>query len=252
MKLEEIRKINKNIVHEDGTIDSFDKQLIELISGIFDTRFPMIISQQTLDLGYIHTIDRNLPLLISVNKVIKLREKHELGWEFVSEIPKKIKHSVLAFDSLKFDTSKVIVFDEFNEENYPIMCVLRTNECIDGNKLFVNEINSAYDRKNLISYIERVFEEEKTFYKNEKTEQYFNPYWSLLPDDLKYALSDSYTRTSFTKSQVVQDIQKNKIRFEKGNKLSVAERAAKAKSIMEQRQRKKSVNNHDLERGAGM
>ena len=30
-----IRKINKNIVHEDGTIDTFDQQLVDFVSGDF-------------------------------------------------------------------------------------------------------------------------------------------------------------------------------------------------------------------------
>ena len=33
MSIEQIKKINKTIVREDGRIDSFEKQLINLISG---------------------------------------------------------------------------------------------------------------------------------------------------------------------------------------------------------------------------
>lgn len=38
-----------------------------------------------------------------------------------------------------------------------------------------------------------------------KTEQYFIPNWLQLPEDMKYALSDSYDKQSFSKSQVEED-----------------------------------------------
>lgn len=38
-----------------------------------------------------------------------------------------------------------------------------------------------------------------------KTEQYFIPNWLQLPEDMKYALSDSYDKQVFSKSQVEED-----------------------------------------------
>lgn len=42
--------------------------------------------------------------------------------------------------------------------------------------------------------------------KMKKTEQYFIPNWLQLPEDMKYALSDSYDKQVFNKSQVEKDI----------------------------------------------
>jgi len=42
--------------------------------------------------------------------------------------------------------------------------------------------------------------------KMKKTEQYFILNWLQLPEDMKYALSDSYDKQSFSKSQVEKDI----------------------------------------------
>lgn len=37
MKHKNIKKINKNVVRDDGSIDSFEQQLIDLSGGVFDT-----------------------------------------------------------------------------------------------------------------------------------------------------------------------------------------------------------------------
>jgi len=52
-EIDKIKKINKSIVKENGTVESFDKQLIELIGGRYDTRFPMVVSKNSKCLNYI-------------------------------------------------------------------------------------------------------------------------------------------------------------------------------------------------------
>ena len=83
-KTDILKNINKNIVHEDGKIDSFDKQLIQLMSGVYDTRYPMVVSDTTKSLSYIEDFSIDNPLIMNVSTVIKLREKHDIGYEFVS------------------------------------------------------------------------------------------------------------------------------------------------------------------------
>ena len=78
-KIDTLRKINKNIVHEDGTITSFDKQLIQLMSGIYDTRYPLIVADSTHSLDYIEDFATDNPLVMNVSTVIKLREKHGMS-----------------------------------------------------------------------------------------------------------------------------------------------------------------------------
>ena len=251
MKLEEIRKINKNIVHEDGSIDSFAKQLLYLEDGRFNIYYPMVISTSSKSLDYINDIDVNAPLIVNVSTVIKIRHKHNLGFSVFQDLDDMFKNSILAFDSLAHDSSRVILLNKIEDEDLAykqsnLIAICRYDR--QNSQIHINEITSLYSKKNLETFLSRTFNANKQFHKNKKTEQYFKSAGLQLPLEMKYALSDSYTRTSFTKSQVVQDIQKNKIHFGKDNKLSVAERATKAKGIMEQRQRKKSVNNHDLKR----
>lgn len=209
MNSEFIRKINKNIVHEDGTIDSFDKQLIKLMSGVFDTKFPLVISDSSNALSYIADFKADNPLIINSSTVIKLREKHDLGYEFVSECEKYLRESVLAFDSIQHNTSKVILLQELDDDGFPMIAICREDKTI-GEGLYINEVTSIYEKKNLESLIIRTYQEDKVFYKNEKTEQYIQSIGLQLPQGVIYALSNEYTNKSFTRSQVEPDY----IRFE--------------------------------------
>ena len=51
MSLEELRRINSDIVHEDGSIDSFDRQLIDLSSGVYNVTNPMVVSPESKSIG---------------------------------------------------------------------------------------------------------------------------------------------------------------------------------------------------------
>lgn len=204
-----IRKINKAIVHEDGLIDSFDKQLINLISGVYNLVYPLVVSHVSDCVDYVDDVLKNVPIVMNPSTAIKIREKHNIGYAFVSDCEKMIKESVLAFDSLKFgSSSKIILLDEFSDDNKPIIAVLRCNKKVGYIK--VNEITSVYDRVNFDRFLVLSYNEGLTFYKNKKTEQYFNSHRSQLPDDLKYALSDNYYSKTFTKSQVENDIKSKK------------------------------------------
>ena len=208
-KIDTLRKINKNIVHEDGTITSFDKQLIQLMSGIYDTRYPLIVADSTHSLDYIEDFATDNPLVMNVSTVIKLREKHDIGYEFVSNCEMYLKESVLAFDSYQQDTSKIILLDEVDDDGFPMIAICRENKDMGGN-LLLNEITSIYEKEKLEQLLNRSYENDKTFYTNKKTEQYVKSRGLQLSKGLTYALSNYYTRASFNKSQVEQDLAKEK------------------------------------------
>lgn len=204
--VETIRKINKNIVHDDGTIDTFDKQLIQLMSGVFDTSFPLVIAEDSVALNYIDEFAIDNPLVMNVTTVIKLKDKHDIGYEFVSNCEEYLKQSVLAFDSLRHDTSKIILLDQSDDDGCPMIAICRENKTYGRGGILLNEITSIYDRNNLISLIIRSYDQDKRFYKNEKTEQYLRSIGSQLPKNVRYALSSKYNKSSFTKSQVEEEI----------------------------------------------
>lgn len=202
-ELDKIRRINKSIIKENGTIESFDKQLIELMSGRYDTRFPMVISSNSKCLDYINSNITN-PILINVSTVIKIKEKHDIGYAFVSDSEEMIQNSIFAFDSLSHDTSKIIVLNEVDDENNPIIAVVRFNKKMGRDAILINEITSIYEKERLSNLIEKTYNANKMFYKN-KIEHIRSIGFSL-PKDVEYALSGNYDRACFTKSQVKRDL----------------------------------------------
>lgn len=202
-ELDKIRRINKSIIKENGTIESFDKQLIELMSGRYDTRFPMVISSNSKCLDYINSNITN-PILINVSTVIKIKEKHDIGYAFVSDSEEMIQNSIFAFDSLSHDTSKIIVLNEVDDENNPIIAVVRFNKKMGRDAILINEITSIYEKERLSNLIEKTYDADKMFYKN-KIEHIRSIGFSL-PKDVEYALSENYDRACFTKSQVKRDL----------------------------------------------
>lgn len=202
-ELDKIRRINKSIIKENGTIESFDKQLIELMSGRYDTRFPMVISSNSKCLDYINSNITN-PILINVSTVIKIKEKHDIGYAFVSDSEEMIQNSIFAFDSLSHDTSKIIVLNEVDDENNPIIAIVRFNKKMGRDAILINEITSIYEKERLSNLIEKTYNADKMFYKN-KIEHIRSIGFSL-PKDVEYALSENYDRACFTKSQVKRDL----------------------------------------------
>lgn len=205
-KIDLIKKINKTIVHEDGTVDSFDRQLLDLTSGIYDTRFPFVIKIDTNSLKYINSLDINKPLIMMVSTAVKIREKHDIGFSYVTRVNELLEKSIFAFDSLKHKSSVLIVLGELDENNNPIIAVCRSDKRIGV--IGVNEVTSIYDRSRFINLLHRTYQENNKFYINDKkkTEQFINSFQFTMLDDLRTALSSTYFRQIFTKNQVEQDI----------------------------------------------
>ena len=200
--LDLIKRINKTIVHPEGTYDSFEKQLLNLSGGIFDVTKPLIVSGNSRCLGFIDSPKDKL-ITMRVGTALKIREKHEIGYAFVGQCLDMLKGSVLAFDSLSQDNSKVILLDAFNDEGEPYIAICRTNKLMNG--LEVNEITSIYTKENIEKFLVRTFEADKKFYKNKKTERYIRSQRLQLPREMIYALSENYSNRTFSKSQVKLD-----------------------------------------------
>lgn len=212
-KVDKIRKINNKIVSK-NKIDSFERQLINLMNGLYDMNFPMIISNNTKCLNYIDEIDENKILIINPYKVIKINNEHEIGSSFIMNIYDMLSTSLFAMDSITQPTSKVIVLDELDErDGSPIIAICRYDAKRGGFDL--NQITSIYGKEKFNSLIINTLNANKKFELNtnypknelkEKIEQLARHTGLQLPNCVAYALSKNYDRTCFTKSQVEKDL----------------------------------------------
>ena len=226
-KVDKIRKINNKIVSK-NKIDSFERQLINLMNGLYDMNYPMIISNNTKCLNYIDEIDENKILIINPYKVIKINNEHEIGSSFIMNIYDMLSTSLFAMDSITQPTSKVIVLDELDErDGSPIIAICRYDAKRGGFDL--NQITSIYGKEKFNSLIINTLNANKKFELNtnypknelkEKIEQLARHTGLQLPNCVAYALSKNYDRTCFTKSQVEKDLF---IKVQSDNKLTLKE-----------------------------
>ena len=206
MGIEELRRINSDIVHEDGSIDSFDRQLIDLSSGLYNVTNPMVVSPESKSISFAGGVDKSKPIVINVSTVIKLREKHQLGYAFVSRINEMLDKSYLAFDSLVQDTSRIFLLDESSElQTYPLIAVCRYDKNIK--MIEVNEITSIYEKTDFDKFLLKTYENNKNFYCNEKTKASIKSHAGFqLPREIIDALSVINYSGSFNKSQIIKEV----------------------------------------------
>ena len=208
-KVDLITKINKTIVHEDGSIDSFDRQLLLYKAGNYTKLYPLVVCDNSSSINFLLNEEEkkmDLPILINTSTIDKFTIKHPESLLILADVEKLMKNSFLAFDSIQFNTSKMIVLDAKDKDDFQMVCICRLDKVIGSKGLMVHEITSIYEKKALIHLMNKSFELGGKFYKNKKTEHFANRFSTQLSKPLAYALSNSYSKQSFTKSQVMEDL----------------------------------------------
>ena len=207
MDTNQIRKINPKIITEDGRIASFKEQLFDVISGTYDTTYPLVVSGESKCLQYIEGINENYPIVFRPGKVFKLVNDHQLDYAFIGNLEKEISNSVFAFDSRSEEKTKVLLLDKKDLEGNRIIVAIQTNQ--KAGYVSVNRVASAYGKRDIERFLTLTYDEDYKFYKNQKTGQFIVSNKLQLPTGLITALSDNNYRQTFTKSQVEAEITHN-------------------------------------------
>lgn len=205
-KIDEIRKINKNLLKEDNTLMTFKEQMFDLMVGEFDFNNMMIINDNSKALEYID-VDTNKIITISPKKILSIHKEHSLDYSRLSGLEKMLYESPLGFDSLSHKTSKIIVLNEKDDYGDTMIAICRfdtTNRHVN-----VNQITSIYGKKNFERFLKRTYDENKNFYVNEKTEQFLQVQGLQLPNEMKNSLLQSNYNGIINKNQVLNsDLEK--------------------------------------------
>ena len=177
-------------------MDSFETQINNLKNNIFNKTMPLIVLKDSSSLNYIGRINESKTIVMRPSKVKEIEDEHFLSEAVIKKLDINIENSFLALDSRTRKECVVLFLDNPGVPN--LIVALDTNAKIGY--LEVNLLSSAYERKNIENYIINTYDDDLNFYKNKKTEHYINSMGLQLSQDLKFALSNSYTRQSFTKS----------------------------------------------------
>ena len=185
MNIENIKKVNKDIV-KDGRVQSFKEQLFDVFTGGYDLNNMMVVSDNSKTLNYVDGIDENKIITISPNKVLKVMTEHKLSLQELGEIENLLKNSVIAFDSLTHESSRVVVLDKQDIDGNILIAIFKTDTTV--NVLDVNKITSIYGKKNFENFINRTYEAGKNIYVNDKTKEFVDTQGLQLPNCITNSL----------------------------------------------------------------
>lgn len=155
------KKWNKQLLDENGNLKSWEKQLLEYEYGLIDDTF-LIVHSDSKKLAYTGIDD--LPITIKPSVIRKLKIKHNIPVSVLVNADTMLENTLLGVESKDRDDSIVFLLDKFNNEQYPIIAVIRKNQ--GKGYLEVNEVASIYDKKNFENYLNNAIEQNKKVWIN--------------------------------------------------------------------------------------
>lgn len=156
------KKWNKQLLDENGNLKSWEKQLLEYEYGLIDDTF-LIVHSDSKKLAYTGIDD--LPITIKPSVIRKLKIKHNIPVSVLVNADTMLENTLLGVESKDRDDSIVFLLDKFNNEQYPIIAVIRKNQ--GKGYLEVNEVASIYDKKNFENYLNNAIEQNKKVWINQ-------------------------------------------------------------------------------------
>ena len=155
------KKWNKQLLDENGNLKTWEKQLLEYEYGLIDDTF-LIVHPDSKKLEYTGIDD--LPITIKPSVIRKLKIKHNIPVSVLVNADTMLENTLLGVESKDRDDSIVFLLDKFNNEQYPIIAVIRKNQ--GKGYLEVNEVASIYDKKNFENYLNKAIEQNKKVWIN--------------------------------------------------------------------------------------
>lgn len=155
------KKWNKQLLDENGNLKTWEKQLLEYEYGLIDDTF-LIVHSDSKKLAYTGIDD--LPITIKPSVIRKLKIKHNIPVSVLVNADTMLENTLLGVESKDRDDSIVFLLDKFNNEQYPIIAVIRKNQ--GKGYLEVNEVASIYDKKNFENYLNKAIEQNKKVWIN--------------------------------------------------------------------------------------
>ncbi len=175
--------VNKNPIRDEksefqDTVKSFAEQVDEVINGTF-SRYSDLKVCDTPDI-LLQVGCEQLPIFYTQRHLRDaLKEKgytgesihhHGLSLEQLYDIPNQLANPVMIYDSLSSNNSIVVVTDKLDNDNLPIIAVIKPNGTAkyDFEIVDLNFMVSVYGRNNFENQINRALEDNKILYCNKE------------------------------------------------------------------------------------
>lgn len=197
-----IRKISKWALDKVGNLKPFKQQLAEYEAKQLPSGTQLVVSDNSKGLAYADF--SNNPIVINQTNVEKIiNGKHSnIPRNIIENIDTELNNSVFAMDSRTIDNAKVVVLDATDAIGNPIIASLTLDK--KNAEILVNELTSVYEKSDFQNYINRIAEEGKNVYTNEKTEQWLIRRGLQLPTRFTTdSVSYNNNSTNSSQSQIV-------------------------------------------------
>ena len=200
-KLDTCRKLAPNAIPASGNLKTFQKQIMEAAKRPPGRKDMIVVAPSTKDLGFISSIDHEVPLLMSTKILNKLYDKHGLSASEVRRSIANLRTSPLGFDSKH---GHYIAIAKLNSRA-PMFVAL--GDSLDNTSVAHHiAIASVYERENTEEYIINRWRRNGRFFKNDRTEAFIRD--MDLPPDMAYGLSSRCIRKSCCREEIREDISK--------------------------------------------
>ena len=180
MDIKSIARINKDLIKEDGSIKSFQEQLLEYKYERFPKRTPLVVSATSKIIGIEALSD--IPIIINPATISKIEEKHGIEVDTIIRLEEHLKNHVLAFESMTVSDALVLVFDQKDNANRQVICALHKN--VRNAHMEVNIVKSLYGRENITSMISNTYQRGKSFFSNKKTNDWIKSVGVQFPKEV--------------------------------------------------------------------
>lgn len=157
---------------------SFDKQVDMVLSGTYDRYNDLKVCDTPKILQDVGCDE--LPMLYSqshlkraIEEKDNYRHTHGLKVEQIKKMPQLLADPVMVYDSLSRDDSIVVLTDEIDDNNLPIVISIKLNGkgMFELTQLDSNYVTSMYGRNNFEIHLDRLIQKDKILFANKEKSQ---------------------------------------------------------------------------------
>lgn len=168
-QIDNLRRLAKSSVSEDGQVRPFAEQLSDYAFGSMPESEVFVVSPSSAQFSLPLTGD--YPLVLTIRNAKKIVDDHDIPLKQLLDLPQWLKLHPLAVDSMSVAGALVIVADakDVNGKDIVIALHIEKERGQRAHEIFVDEITSVYGKNNLSFFLKNTANAGLRIFVNERT-----------------------------------------------------------------------------------
>lgn len=174
-QIDNLRRLAKTSVSEDGQVRPFAEQLTEYALGDFPSGEMFVVSGSVSEFGL--PLDNDYPLVLSQKNARKIEFEHDISLKQLSLLPKWLEQHPLAVESFAMPNALMVFADARDVHGNEIVVALHIEKSRGAymHEIVIDEVASVYGKENIGFFLENTANAGRAIYVNERTQS-----WLLL------------------------------------------------------------------------